>query len=256
MGYLDQDGLTYLWQKIKTALAGKQDAINPGGGLSKDGDTLSVETPVRGIYTQEEWSSLPNLEKTKGFYIITDVSYPKTWISPGMTSDTTPEPYVASGSTNASNFGSTGYYGAFDGDPYTFWSPGISGTEWISFDFGRLTKLYGFSMQARDNGGVVSKQLPVQFNVEVSVDNISYTTIMSKSGLPGAGASEVREYVFDAPVDARYFKLSNLLGADTANGPKYISIADIQFLVEDRSNPIGFIRFSISGEEIEIPYGN
>ena len=72
MGYLDQDGLTYLWQKIKTALAGKQDAITLGDGLSKDGDTLSVDNPVRGIMTQAEFDALTEEQKASGTYFVDD----------------------------------------------------------------------------------------------------------------------------------------------------------------------------------------
>lgn len=72
MGYLDKDGLAYLWQKIKTALAGKQDTITPGDGLSKDGNTLNVDNPVRGVYTQVEFDALTDAKKASGTYFVDD----------------------------------------------------------------------------------------------------------------------------------------------------------------------------------------
>lgn len=74
MGYLDQDGLAYLWQKIKKALAGKQDSITTGDGLSKDGDTIDLDNPVRGIYTQEEFNALTEEQQASGTYFVDDGS--------------------------------------------------------------------------------------------------------------------------------------------------------------------------------------
>lgn len=71
MGYLDKDGLAYLWTKIKAALAGKQNTITPGDGLSKDGDTLSVDIPVRDL-TQAEYDALPEEQKAKGLIFLPD----------------------------------------------------------------------------------------------------------------------------------------------------------------------------------------
>lgn len=72
MGYLDNAGLTYFWGKVKSALAGKQDVIAVGDGLSKEGETLSVTTPVRSIVTQAEFDALPEAQRDKGLYVISD----------------------------------------------------------------------------------------------------------------------------------------------------------------------------------------
>lgn len=68
--FLNSDRVYELWAKIKDAMAGKQDVITAGDGLSKEGDALGVETPVRGILTQEEFESLPEERRSKGLYII------------------------------------------------------------------------------------------------------------------------------------------------------------------------------------------
>lgn len=72
MGFLDNDGLSYFWGKVTSALTGKQNTITAGDGLSKEGDTLSVTTPVRGVVTQAEFDALPEEQRNKGLYVIPD----------------------------------------------------------------------------------------------------------------------------------------------------------------------------------------
>ena len=70
MGYLDNAGLTHLWDKIKTALSAKQDVITAGDGLEKENSTLSVSSPVQGVISQEEYNALPEEKQNKGLYIV------------------------------------------------------------------------------------------------------------------------------------------------------------------------------------------
>lgn len=70
MGYLDNAGLTHLWDKIKTALSAKQDVITAGDGLEKENSTLSVSSPVQGVISQEEYDALPEEKQKKGLYIV------------------------------------------------------------------------------------------------------------------------------------------------------------------------------------------
>lgn len=58
--------------KIDTALKGKQDALGNGIGTTVSGNGVNVDTPVRGIITQEEYDALSEEEKNKGMYIISD----------------------------------------------------------------------------------------------------------------------------------------------------------------------------------------
>lgn len=46
--------------------------LTAGDGLSKEGDTLSVTTPVRGIVTQAEFDALTEAQKNSGLYVISD----------------------------------------------------------------------------------------------------------------------------------------------------------------------------------------
>lgn len=64
------DGVTQA--ELDTALAGKQDTITPGDGLSKEGNTLSVGNPVRGIMSQAEFDALTEAQKASGTYFVDD----------------------------------------------------------------------------------------------------------------------------------------------------------------------------------------
>lgn len=50
--------------------------ITAGDGLNKDGSTLSVDNPVRGIMTQGEYDALPEAQKAKGTYFVDDGAVP------------------------------------------------------------------------------------------------------------------------------------------------------------------------------------
>lgn len=58
--------------KIDTALKGKQDALGNGIGTTVSENCVNVDTPVRGIITQEEYDALSEEEKNNGMYIVSD----------------------------------------------------------------------------------------------------------------------------------------------------------------------------------------
>lgn len=76
MGYLDKAGLAYFWEKVKTALSGKQDTIASGDGIditeTEAGPKIGVTAPVQGIVTQAEFDALPEEQQNKGLYAISD----------------------------------------------------------------------------------------------------------------------------------------------------------------------------------------
>lgn len=72
MGVLDNEGLAHFWGKVKDALSGKQDTITAGDGVSQTGSTISVTTPVCGVVTQAEFDALPQKQRNKGLYVISD----------------------------------------------------------------------------------------------------------------------------------------------------------------------------------------
>lgn len=50
----------------------KQDVLTPGDGITIEGETISVTTPVKGV-TQAEYDGIPE-EERKGVYIVTDAN--------------------------------------------------------------------------------------------------------------------------------------------------------------------------------------
>lgn len=65
MGFLDENGLTRFWNKLKLFMV--------GDGLS-DKNGLSVTNPVRGILTKAEFDALSEEEKATGTYFVDDGS--------------------------------------------------------------------------------------------------------------------------------------------------------------------------------------
>lgn len=60
--------------KIDAALAGKQNALADGDGTTVKGNAVNVDTPTRGIFSQDEFNALPADRKSKGLYVIDDGS--------------------------------------------------------------------------------------------------------------------------------------------------------------------------------------
>lgn len=57
---------------ISAAGGGAGESVTAGDGLSKDGYTLNVDNPVRGIYTQAEFAALTAEQKASGTYFVDD----------------------------------------------------------------------------------------------------------------------------------------------------------------------------------------
>lgn len=58
--------------KIEDALLEKQDKLTTGDGMSIQDGTISVATPVKGVFSQEEFDALPEEQRNRGMYIIPD----------------------------------------------------------------------------------------------------------------------------------------------------------------------------------------
>lgn len=64
MGFLDKEGLSHLWGKVRDTLAGKQDKLTPGNGVLIEGNTISTESCIVSL-TAEEYNALPQDEKDR-----------------------------------------------------------------------------------------------------------------------------------------------------------------------------------------------
>ena len=88
--YLDQDGLLYLWKKLKTLFAGKVDKVS-GKGLSTNDYTTAEKTKLAGIDEEANNYTLPNATTSvKGGVIVgSGISVNNATISvPNMTAAT------------------------------------------------------------------------------------------------------------------------------------------------------------------------
>lgn len=199
--------------------------LEAGDGLTKDGDTLNVTSPVRSITTWDEYRKLSDDKKDSGFYIIRAGSGGGAYFSPKMTANNAPAPYIASASSDMPSFGSSGPYAVFDNDPSTYWanSP-TDGDIWIAIDFGSTQKIAGIQMQGRK--GV--NQLPYEFVVQGSNNGTTWEDIMSVSGLGVDKPEEIRNFEFPYVVSYRHYRIRGM-HSHWQDGPIYVGIADIRF---------------------------
>lgn len=133
------------------------------------------------------------------------VSLALEWWSPKMTSDTKPEPYVAS----ATNFYSSSFapWKAFDNNKSTCWAETYPGFEnCIMFDFGFQTLIYGFSITPAPAQHAVG--FPVQFDFQGSNDNTEWVAILhgDVSGIP----TEPVSFTFRKGESYRYYRLTHM----------------------------------------------
>lgn len=150
------------------------------------------------------------------------------WWSPHMASDNTPAPYMCSASSNATNFGSSGIYAAFDGNRDTYWANGISdNNRWIQFDFGEKAKIFGIKMLSRNDGAYT--QLPVTFSILISDDGEAWESVYQETNSSQiANKDEEKTISFDRPYNCRYIKIDGM-ASTWKDGSIYVGIGDIQF---------------------------
>lgn len=72
MGYLDSAGLSHFTSWVRSRLSGKQDKLTPDASVKLQGGDIGVASPVRGVVAQAEFDALPEAERNKGFYMISD----------------------------------------------------------------------------------------------------------------------------------------------------------------------------------------
>lgn len=78
-------------------------------------------------------------------------------------------------------------------------------TEWYKVDLGATSTVGEVNIYPRNDAGYVGMCFPVDFQIQVSTDDVNWTTIVDKSGYPLPGNENQR---FDFPaVQARYVRL-------------------------------------------------
>lgn len=133
-------------------------------------------------------------------------------ITPFMTSNTTPSPYVASCS---SHYGIADAYVAFCGGCWHSYDGANRYPQWLKFDFGKNQKVdaYGIAM----NTGTLAASMPKSFELQGSYDDVTYIKMDERPTESGWDLGEQRVYKLRNPVDYRYYKL--VVKSD--NGYKY-----------------------------------
>jgi hypothetical protein len=155
-------------------------------------------------------------------------------ITPIMTSNTTPSPYVVS----ASSIWSTQYdvYKAFDGSNTATddrWGT-VSGTNtgWVKIDFGSAKKIDAFSIICGNIASNNVATMPKSFSLYGSNDDISYEKIIEFSNEIFWSSLEARLYKLLQSVTFRYYKI--VISANNGESSN-TSIGDIKFWQDDGS---------------------
>ena len=143
-------------------------------------------------------------------------------ITPIMTSDIVPSPYVVSASSVRSRDYSA--YKAFDSRTSTFWRTDANiPTGYIQINFATLTEISAFSIVS---SGVYS---PKNFKLEGSNDGSIYEEIISIEGEPVWATLDTRTYWLSENVSYQYYRINVSL----VNGGTYVQINDLKFYKED-----------------------
>lgn len=75
MGYLDNAGLAHLWGKVKSALAGKQDALTPDGSITLQGGGIGVALPTKSL-SRAEYDAMTEAEKqAEAVYLVDEPAW-------------------------------------------------------------------------------------------------------------------------------------------------------------------------------------
>lgn len=153
-------------------------------------------------------------------------------ITPVMTSNTTPAPYVVSASSSLETTDAY-VWNAFDGTTtgITKWET-VSGiiAAWIKIDFGSVKTIDAFSIKCKT--GFTSA--PKDFVLYGSNDNIIYESITTLSNEILWSADEDRLYRLQCSVSYRYYKLNII----TNNGFTSTAIRKLKFYQESSTQVI------------------
>lgn len=147
-------------------------------------------------------------------------------VTPVMTSNTTPAPYVVS----SSDYNSTTQYiwNAFNNDGNTgsnFWHSTTGQGHWVKIDFGSVIKINAFSIMSYP----LITSAPKSFILYGSNDNITYEKIIEFNNEILWSAYEVRLFKLLSSVLFRYYRINFF--AD--NGYNAIVLSELKFWQDD-----------------------
>lgn len=152
------------------------------------------------------------------------------WWSPQMTSNTTPNPFIATASSVAGN---NPAFHAFDGNKQSsmFHSQNIANS-YIEFDFGQSAKIAGIRLipyPDETNGWAAA--VPKKFTVESSNDGDTWDTIFISDGTlhPTCTPGENMDYKFGSSFALRCCRITSQENYGNYN---YFIVNEIEFLLK------------------------
>lgn len=181
-------------------------------------------------------------------------------ITPVMTSNNAPVPYVVSSSTF---FTGQEPYKAFDGVDNIANNAWVTSsgntTGWIKLDLSMEMKCNAFSITSRSTGGISgtppvhvgTTETPKSFKLYGSDDDLSYDLILSLENEVLWTPQETRLYNFPFEVTYRYYKI--IISANNGYS-SYLGIGEIKFYQDDGTTPV--IENRNNSLRYTLPYGS
>lgn len=108
------------------------------------------------------------------------------------------------------------------------WSSAISsGSEWVTVDLGGSSTFSAVNLFPRNDGANTGYGFPIDFTIQTSPDNVTWTTVVTQTGYPLPG-NAAQSFTF-APTTARYVKVNGTnLRTDGPGGSLRMQFAEIQ----------------------------
>ncbi|WP_312369049.1 discoidin domain-containing protein [Lachnoclostridium sp.] len=145
-------------------------------------------------------------------------------VSPIMTGDKTPTPYITSANaTESSNFPA---WKAFNGNSNTIQDSWSSGTTsgWLKIDCSKKISFNAFLLQGRYSSNLTT--FPRDFILWGSNDDITYDKIKAYTNQTISAPSETKLYILDGITSYRYLKLE----ISAASGGTSVCIGELSFI--------------------------
>lgn len=159
-------------------------------------------------------------------------------ISPVMTSNTTPSPYIVSASSiyNSTYPAWKAFNGTNSSSSDAWITASGATTGWLSIDLASPVTINSFKMSARYSSDITAS--PKNFSLSGSNNGTDYTLIKSFTGETGWKVNETRLYNLDVDVTYRYYRLD----ISANNGQTYTLVGELQLLyinpLKDTFRPI------------------
>jgi hypothetical protein len=191
-------------------------SITGNGGVDYWGHTLYSGLPDIGAH-EFDGSAVPNNANLAMNKTVTASSSPENW---GWS-----RAHLVDGSNNTT--GNT--------NGWTSWgNEGSNHTEWVTIDLGASYTVNRVVMYPRNDAGYVAESFPRTFDIKVSTNNSTWTTVSSQSNYPLPG--DAPQYFSFSNQTAQYINVAFTSLRQNASGGYSVCLAEMQVL-NDTSTP-------------------